>query len=150
DIINEPIGRSPSDFRRRLAGRGARGELREAVTEYKVLKLGELQMVQNSQSCALTGIPVGILGHDNFAPSEVLKYSVLEVYPKTGRTHQIRVHMKFINAPIVCDKLYAPNNICPIEFGRLMLHAKSIEFKTLNEQIVKVEAPLPEVFSKVL
>ena len=37
-IINKPIGRSPRDFRRHLAGRGARGELREAITEYKVLK----------------------------------------------------------------------------------------------------------------
>ena len=36
-IINKPIGRSPADFRRRLAGRGARGEMREAITEYKVL-----------------------------------------------------------------------------------------------------------------
>src|SRR3989344_1668669 len=37
-IINKPIGRSPSDFRRWLAGRGARGTMRDAVTEYKVLK----------------------------------------------------------------------------------------------------------------
>ena len=37
-IINKPIGRSPKDFRRWLSGRGARGELREAETSYKVLK----------------------------------------------------------------------------------------------------------------
>src|SRR3989344_7143267 len=37
-VINKPIGRSPTDFRRRLSGRGARGEMREAITEYKVLK----------------------------------------------------------------------------------------------------------------
>ncbi len=37
-VINKPIGRSPTDFSRRLAGRGARGEMREAITEYKVLK----------------------------------------------------------------------------------------------------------------
>src|SRR3989344_9553578 len=37
-IINKPIGRSPKDFRLHLAGRGARGELREAITEYRVLK----------------------------------------------------------------------------------------------------------------
>ena len=34
-VINKPIGRSPKDFRRWLAGRGARGELREAITEYR-------------------------------------------------------------------------------------------------------------------
>src|SRR3989338_6869785 len=37
-IINKPIGRSPKDFRRHLSGRGARGEMREAETSYKVLK----------------------------------------------------------------------------------------------------------------
>ena len=37
-IINKPIGRSPRDFRRRLDGRGARGELREAITRYRVVK----------------------------------------------------------------------------------------------------------------
>src|SRR3990167_4770025 len=37
-VINKPIGRSPRDFRRWLAGRGARGTLRDAITEYKVLK----------------------------------------------------------------------------------------------------------------
>src|SRR3989338_6230786 len=37
-FINKPIGRSPRDFRRHLAGRGARGAMREAITEYKVLK----------------------------------------------------------------------------------------------------------------
>ena len=37
-IINKPIGRSPKDFRRWLSGRGARGTMRDAITEYKVLK----------------------------------------------------------------------------------------------------------------
>ena len=41
-VINKPIGRSPRDFRRYLAGRGARGEMREAITEYKVLKRFEV------------------------------------------------------------------------------------------------------------
>ncbi len=119
-IINEPIGRSPSDFRRRLSGRGARGEMREAVTEYKVLKRLEI---------------------------EGNKYTYLEIMPKTGRTHQIRVHMKFLNTPVVCDKLYAPKNVCPAEIGRLALHAKSIEFRNLGGEIVKVEAPTPPEFA---
>ena len=37
-VINKPIGRSPTDFRRYSATRGARGEMREAITQYKVLK----------------------------------------------------------------------------------------------------------------
>ena len=126
-IINKPIGRSPSDFRRRLAGRGARGELREAVTEYKVLKRFEME------------------------PYEVpLKFTFLEVKPKTGRTHQIRVHMKFLNYPVACDSLYDPKGFCPKDISRLALHAKSIEFKDLKGKTVKIESNLPKEFKKYL
>jgi len=121
-IVNKPIGRSPSDFRRRLAGRGARGELREAVTEYRVLKRFDI-----SSS----------------------KFSYLELKPKTGRTHQIRVHMKYLNHPVACDSLYDPKGFCPIGLDRMALHAKSIEFKNLKGKIVKVESLLPKEFLKM-
>ncbi|MBP9715136.1 MAG: RluA family pseudouridine synthase [Candidatus Pacebacteria bacterium] len=123
-VINKPIGRSPSDFRRRLAGRGARGELREAITEYKVLK--------------------------RFIDKNGEKFSYIEVMPKTGRTHQIRVHMKFLSHPIVCDKLYAPKNPCPKGLSRMALHASSILFKDLKNKIIKIESPLPLEFKKIL
>ena len=122
-VINKPIGRSPSDFRRRLAGRGARGELREAVTEFNVLKRFE---------------------------DKGEKFSYIEVNPKTGRTHQIRVHMKYFSHPVACDKLYAPDNTCPKNISRLALHAKSIEFKNLKGESIKVESPLPADFKKAL
>src|SRR5690348_14444817 len=115
--VNKPIGRSPSDFRRWLAGRGARGGLREAITEYRVLKRFE---------------------------EKGNKFTVLEVRPKTGRTHQIRVHMKYLNHPIACDELYNPGKPRPKGLNRLALHAKSIEFKNLEGETVKVESPLPK------
>ena len=122
-IISKPIGRSPTDFRRYSAGRGARGEMREAVTQYKVLKRFEIS-------------------HK--------KFSGLEIYPKTGRTHQIRVHLKYLNHPVVCDSLYNPDNPCPKDIKRLALHAKSIEFKDLKGNILKIESPLPLEFKRVL
>lgn len=123
-IINKPIGRSPKDFRRYLSGRGARGELREAITEYRVLK--------------------------RFIDKNKNKWSYLEIHPKTGRTHQIRVHMKFLNHPIACDSLYNPGKPCPTGFSRLALHAKSIEFKNIKQKIIKVESTLPKQFSLLL
>lgn len=116
-IIDASIGRSPSDPRKRIASRGKSGKLRDAVTEYKVLERIEI---------------------------DGEKYTWVEVYPKTGRTHQIRVHMKFLNHPVVCDKLYAPDKICPESISRLALHAKSIEFKNLSGENMKIEAPIPE------
>ncbi len=119
-VINKPIGRSPSDFRRRLAGRGARGELREAITEYTVLK--------------------------RFEDEKGNKFTYLEVRPKTGRTHQIRVHLKFLNHPVACDSLYNSGTACPKGISRLALHAKSIEFKNLKGETIKVESLLPKEF----
>ncbi len=56
-----------------------------------------------------------------------LPYSLLEVYPETGRTHQIRVHLASIGHPIVGDKLYGGKKQANSP-GNLMLHAYSIEF----------------------
>jgi len=120
-IINKTIGRSPKDFRRYLSGRGARGEMREAITRYKVIKRIKIKIFSS-------------------------KFTYLEIYPKTGRTHQIRVHMKFLNHPIACDSLYNPRGICPSKIKRLALHASSIEFKDLKDKVVKVQSPLPKEF----
>lgn len=121
-IINKPIGRSPADFRRYLSGRGVRGETREAITQYRVLKRFQ-------------------------APQ---KFTYLEIKPKTGRTHQIRVHMKYLNHPVACDSLYNPSAPCPKGVSRLALHALSVEFKNLKGKVIKVESPLPLQFKKVI
>lgn len=114
-IIDRPIARSKKDFRLWSAQRGARGEHREAVTEYNVLKRRN-------------------------------DLTFLEVRPKTGRTHQIRVHFKAINHPIVCDKLYAPKRECLLGFGRVALHAKGIKFTLPGGKNLSVEAPYPPDF----
>jgi 23S rRNA pseudouridine1911/1915/1917 synthase len=74
----------------------------------------------------------------------------LQLSPKTGRTHQLRVHMKAINHPVVCDKLYASKKECLLGFKRLALHAESLEFELLDGSLVKVEAPLPDDFNIAL
>ncbi|HEY4493865.1 MAG TPA: RluA family pseudouridine synthase [Candidatus Paceibacterota bacterium] len=143
-IINKPIGRSPADFRRRLAGRGARGEMREAVTEYKVLKRFMASPAQNFSRFTRQN-PTGSDTAKNLEQAKPFTY--LEVRPKTGRTHQIRVHMKYLNHPVAGDSLYNPKEK---GWGRMMLHACSIEFKDLKGKSVKVESPLPKEFAKLL
>ncbi|MEX2052082.1 MAG: RluA family pseudouridine synthase [Candidatus Paceibacterota bacterium] len=122
-VVNKPIGRSPNDFRRWLAGRGARGELRESITEYKVLK--------------------------RFSDKNG-KWSYLEIKPKTGRTHQIRVHMKYLSFPVANDALYNPGKRGPVGIKRMALHALSIELKDLKGKTLKVESSLPKEFKEVL
>ncbi|MFC1756016.1 RluA family pseudouridine synthase [Patescibacteria group bacterium] len=78
------------------------------------------------------------------------KLSVVNCYPTTGRTHQLRVHLAAMKHPIVADPIYMTRKQFTMfeqDFERLMLHAWKIQFnhpKTNNE--LSFEAPLPKVF----
>ena len=85
---------------------------------------------------------------------EVLKrykdYTLLDIKIDTGRTHQIRVHLANIGYPVVGDMVYS-NGKNPFGVIGQMLHAKSLEFKhPITGKILKLEAPIPEYFQKVL
>ena len=129
-IINAPIGRSPLDIRMWTAGRGAREPVREATTEYVVLD----RFTDNSK---------GGLNQNN-------KFSYIEAYPKTGRTHQIRVHMRYINHPVVSDPLYRGSNDLALGMKRLALHSHFITFRLPGGELKTVESPLPVDFKKVI
>ena len=100
---------------------------REATTDYKVIKVLE---------------------------SKDEKFSLVELYPKTGRTHQIRIHLKFIGHPIVGDNFYAGRKTarddrawCP----RLFLHASSISFShPADGSLLNFESVLPKELIDVL
>jgi 23S rRNA pseudouridine1911/1915/1917 synthase len=71
-------------------------------------------------------------------------HSLVKAMPETGRTHQIRVHLKAIHHPVVCDPLYAIGKPCNLGFGRLGLHAYRIEIPQKDGSMRAVEAPVPE------
>lgn len=93
---------------------------------------------------------------EEFEVSEKLRASLIEVEIKTGRTHQIRVHMDSIGHPIVGDNVYgsAPiNRFFKERFGldRQFLHAKNLSFKhPKTGKTLSLEADLPEDLEKVL
>ncbi len=122
-IIDKPIGRSTSDFRKWSAEYGARGELRPSVTEYQVLGQGV---------------------------ADGAKLSYLDVFPHTGRTHQIRVHLKAVGHAILGDKLYAPKASFALGLERVALHAASIMFRNIKGEEKSVEAPMPEDFGNAV
>lgn len=75
-------------------------------------------------------------------------YSMLEVRPKTGRMHQIRVHLKAIGHPVACDYTYGGKNICcPKGCSRSLLHAYSLSFSYPEGRRLNFEAGLPEDFT---
>ena len=74
--------------------------------------------------------------------------SLIECELETGRTHQIRVHMKYINHPVINDPVYGKNNHG--EFGQL-LHAKEITFThPTTKKVMTFSCNVPEEFNKIL
>lgn len=72
-------------------------------------------------------------------------YSRVILKPTTGRTHQLRVHLKFIGFPIVGDTIYGGE-----DSERLMLHAEKLEITLPNRQRTTFIAPLPESFRAII
>jgi len=76
--------------------------------------------------------------------SDIETHSFMKVMPLTGRTHQIRVHLKAIHHPVVCDPLYSPNHGCDLGFSRLGLHAYRLELPKRGGGTLTLTADLPE------
>lgn len=120
--INRPIGRSAKDPRRRSAERGAKGQLREAITDFERIGIGEYLDEP---------------------------FSYVKLKPKTGRTHQLRCHLRAIDRPIVGDSLYAEHKIGDsnnLGLERLALHAHILEIELPNGQTERFIAPVPQTF----
>lgn len=124
-IIDQPIGRSAKDFRMKMAGAHARGKLRDAETAYRVVS----RYVDQGQKKNIQG--------------KYPEYTLVECFPKTGRTHQIRVHMKWLNHPLVSDSLYQGKRKKALGLDRTALHAAGISFNDCFGEVVNVSALLP-------
>ncbi|TSC89412.1 MAG: 23S rRNA pseudouridine synthase [Microgenomates group bacterium Gr01-1014_5] len=139
-VINASVGRLPWNRERFGILPGGR----EAETRYKVVKnydkvassAYELRIKNNGRDKAHNSL---FKIHDS--------YSLVEFYPKTGRTHQIRVHAKYLHHALVSDTFYAGRKTsrrdrewCP----RLFLHAAKISFThpETKERVV-IESLLP-------
>lgn len=79
---------------------------------------------------------------------EVQDFSLLKVNIETGRTHQIRVHTKFLNHPILGDVTYgSPSKM----IDRQMLHAYMLEFiHPITKNMIKVIGKIPKDFNNIL
>lgn len=71
-------------------------------------------------------------------------YALIELMPKTGRTHQLRVHLNYINCPILGDKVYGAKKA-----DRMYLHAEKLEITIPNKGRITFEAKLPKEFKNI-
>ena len=74
-------------------------------------------------------------------------FSMLELKPKTGRTHQLRVHLNYLNHPIVGDSLYSSNSS---SFERMFLHAQKLGLYLKDDKYREFSSRLPSDFNKLL
>lgn len=124
--INLPIGRSKKDPAKRVASGKIRGRTAQAGKLREALTYYKILKKFNG-------------------------YTLLEIQPKTGRTHQIRTHLKAINHPLACDRLYAGKLYqCPADLKRHFLHAFSLELTLSAGSRLKLEADLPNDLQDVL
>ncbi len=130
--VDAPIGRDSGSVRKWTVGKGARGAMREASTKFKVLSR------------------FGNREYEGKGSTDAGTFSFVEALPKTGRTHQIRVHLKSMNHPIVCDSLYASGRPAGLGFSRLALHARMLTLKLMNGKTHTVIAPYPNDFKKAV
>lgn len=124
--INRPIGRSTKDSRKRSAGQGTKGQLREAITDFERIGMGE---------------------HRDEP------FSYVKLIPKTGRTHQLRVHLRALDRPIVMDPLYADYKIDKsnnLGLKRLALHAHVLELTLPSGEDQRFIAPVPLEIEKAV
>jgi len=118
-FIKKPIGLKAGTTARTVY----KGKLlKEAITFYKVLKYFQ---------------------YDN------LFFSLLDLSPQTGRTHQLRVHLASLGYPLVGDQLYGRCKN-PWNLKRQFLHAQSLEFSLPNHTRLKIEADLPKELQSII
>jgi 23S rRNA pseudouridine1911/1915/1917 synthase len=127
-VIDKPISIKDGTVKRTVF----KGKMpREAVTEYET---GEHYEYRHGKHCD--------------------ELTLMKAMPKTGRTHQIRVHFSSIGHSVVGDKLYGKRGSLVFEDGseltRQFLHAEKIEFKSPSGEKLVVTAPLPEDLSAAL
>jgi len=139
---------------------------RQVVKKYIALVHGK---VKNKEG--VINFPIGASKHDFRKKSSIGKlrgkireavteykvieefpdYTILEISPQTGRTHQIRVHLKSIGHPIAGDKLYGQKKETNhLNLERQFLHAKSIDIMLPSGGKIRLEADLPDDLKEAL
>lgn len=123
-MIDMPIGRISSSSKHSVFAKKMK-DLKEAQTDYEVLK--------------------------NFSSETGSGFAFLQIYPRTGRTNQIRVHLASIHHPVLGDKIYGSKKTkLPPGLDRMFLHAYFLELPLKEGRVMRLEADLPDDLKLVL
>ena len=139
DVIDMPIGKDRY-IREKQAVRKIENGGRPAVTKYEILETFEAAAPDHLHESAFPA--------DRKSKKPPERFALLKLTPKTGRTHQLRVHMAAVGHPMVGDTMYGgrvfANESAGFRFERQALHAYEISFvHPVTLQMMTVQAPIP-------
>lgn len=120
EIISK-LARSPKDFRKRIVLKSYENDIKGK------LAVTEYKVIK-----------------------EYKDYSLVEVYPKTGRMHQIRVQMASIGHPVVGDKIYGKRKEAPEGLNRQFLHSHYLKFSLPDGKSLALEIDLSKDLEHIL
>ncbi len=144
DVIDMPIGKDRY-IREKQAVRKESAGGKPAITLYEVQKIfdaPEQMQLANSEHA-----------HDRKNPPPPQRFSLIKLTPKTGRTHQLRVHMSHKGFPMVGDTMYGGRifELGDFRFERQALHAYEISFThPITLEQMTLQAPLPPDMQKLI
>ncbi|MFH1162432.1 MAG: RluA family pseudouridine synthase [Candidatus Jorgensenbacteria bacterium] len=125
-VVDVPIGLRAGSVKRSVRARHMK-MVKEAVTEYRPLKVFE---------------------RDTSGGKPEL-FTLVELTPRTGRTHQLRVHLASIGHPVAGDALYGVKGN-PLALSRHFLHAESIAFSLPDGKRMRFDAELPDDLKHII
>jgi 23S rRNA-/tRNA-specific pseudouridylate synthase len=121
----------------------------------KTVKKTYLAFVKNGNLFAQGEINRPIEGRPALTRYKLVKkkndFAVVEVYPVTGRTNQIRIHFTAIGSPVLGEDRFAYRRDFTIKAGRLCLHARDLEFlHPVTKKMLRLHASLPKELQEFL
>jgi 23S rRNA pseudouridine1911/1915/1917 synthase len=148
DVIDMPIGKDKY-IREKQAVRKEENGGRVATTRY------EVQELLSGRGASADGVTLrpSSFAHDRKLPAPPARFGFVKLSPKTGRTHQLRVHMAAIGHPIAGDTMYGGQIIesGDFRFARQALHAAEITFvHPVTLATMTLAAPLPDDMTRLL
>lgn len=147
-IVNLPIGRIGKFGKFGILKSGRESETRYQVKKRLMFGDEAFEKILLNDDLKLTKVRM------TYLKRQAKNYSLVNLFPKTGRTHQIRVHLKSLGNPIVSDLIYSPAKLLKFDFlwcPRLFLHAAEIEFKDpKSKKVLKFSLPLPKELNDAL
>jgi 23S rRNA pseudouridine1911/1915/1917 synthase len=148
-LIAAKTGTALTWLQKQFAKRNVKKTYRAVVYGHLDQKEAIIDMPIERNPKAPATFRVGINGKPAITEYKVLResehYSLVELKPETGRTHQLRVHMAQLGHPIIGDTLYE-GQVAP----RMMLHAHLLELTLPSRERTIFEAPVPPDFEVLL